>query len=125
MRGFSFVRTCLVVLLSLSMSHLPNAVAAEAITSGMISTAETVDLLSRTALEAKVRAHLQREELKQELLKYGVSADEVSSRLASLSHSELNQLATQMDQARYGGDVFGILLIALVVVMIIYFAKRI
>lgn len=125
MPRFNFFRLSLVVLLSVLMSHVPNAVAVEAITSGMITTSEAVDMLSRAELEAKVRAHLQRDDLRGELLKYGVSADEVSGRLASLSQSELNQLATQMDQSRYGGDVFGLLVVALLVVLIIYFAKRI
>ncbi|MES2966056.1 MAG: PA2779 family protein [Bdellovibrionota bacterium] len=125
MPRFNFLRLALVVLLSVSMSHLPNAVAAEVVSAGMISTSEIVDSLSRTELEAKVRAHLDREDLQRELAKYGVAADEVSSRLATLSNAELDRLAKQMDEAQYGGNVVGLLVIALLVILIIYFAKRI
>jgi hypothetical protein len=120
-----FLRFSMVVLLSVLMSHIPNAVASTAITEGMISTVDVVEGLSRVDLEAKVRAHLDREDLQRELAKYGVTADEIKTRLATLSNSELNRLADQMDQAQYGGDVVGILVIALLVILIIYFAKRI
>jgi len=118
-------RLALVAFLCISMSHIPHALAVEAASEKMIATNEVVDTLSRAELEAKVRAQLDRDDLRKELLKLGVSADEAKGRLASLSTSELNQLATQMDQARYGGEVVGLLVVALLVILIIYFAKRI
>ena len=120
-----FLRFALVMLLSVLTSHAPNALAAGAIAEGMISTADVVEGLSRVDLEAKVRAHLDREDLQRELAKYGVAADEIKSRLATLSSAELNRLAEQMDQAQYGGDIGGLLVVVLLVVLIIYFAKRI
>lgn len=114
--------------LSLIMSHMPEVAAATATlppAEQMISTNSAVEMLSRSETESKVREHLQNEQLRTALQEHGVSADEVSSRLASLSNAELNQLATQMDQAKYGGDVGGILIVVLLVVLIIYLIKRI
>ncbi|MEK7355636.1 MAG: PA2779 family protein [Bdellovibrionota bacterium] len=125
MSRLGFVQFALVMLLSVLMARIPEAVAAETISSGMISTSDFVESLSRTELESKIRSHLDRDELQREFAKYGITADEIKSRLATLSNAELNRLAEQMDQTRYGGDVVGILLVVLIVLMIIYFAKRI
>lgn len=114
----------LALVLTVSLSKLPEAVAVEAISEGMISTADAVDLLSRAEVESKIRAHLGNEDLQRELTKLGVTAEEASKRLATLSRAELDQLAKQMDEAKYGG-ITGLLVIALLVVLIIYFAKRI
>lgn len=111
-------------LLSAMLSNIPQVAFAET-AEKMISTAEVVDSMSRSQAEERVRRHLDREDLRNEFLKLGVSPDEVSSRVASLSATELNRLADQMDQARYGGDVVGLLVVALLVLLIIYFAKRI
>lgn len=125
MNFLKFVRTCLIAVLCISMSKMPEAVAAEVVSEGMISTIDAVESLGRAELESKVRAGLSREELKTELMKYGISADEVSNRLATLSNAELGRLASEMEKAQYGGDVGGILVTVLLVVLIIYLVKRI
>ena len=119
-----FYRIFIVALLSLTLSHFPE-VAFGAVAEQMISTTEVVETLSRTQVEAKIQSYLDREDLQKELKKLGISPTEVTERMASLSVPELNQLASQMDQARYGGDVFGILILVLVILLIIYLAKRI
>jgi hypothetical protein len=119
-----FTKLFLVAILSLSISHFPE-VALGAVAEQMISTTELVDALSRTQAEAKIQSYLDREDLQKELKKLGISPTEVTQRMASLSVAELNQLSAQMDQARYGGDVFGILILVLVILLIIYLAKRI
>ena len=119
-----FFKLWLVILLSLTISHFPE-VAFGVIAEQMISTTEVVESLERTLVEAKIQNYLDREDLQKELKKLGISPNEVSQRMASLSVSELNQLSVQMDQARYGGDVFGVLVLVLIVLLIIYLAKRI
>ncbi len=119
-----FFKVWLVVILSLTMSHFPE-VALGAVAEQMISTTELVDSLTRTQVEAKIQSYLDREDMKNELKRLGISPSEVTQRMASLSLSELNQLRTQIDQARYGGEVFGILTLVLIVLLIIYLAKRI
>lgn len=112
------------VLLSSTLSSIPQIVFAE-VQGEMIATTAVVESLTRTQAEERVRGHLQRQDLQNELLKLGLSPDEVSSRLASLSTSELNRMADQMDEARYGGDLFGVLVLVLLVVLIVYLVKRI
>jgi hypothetical protein len=117
-------KTFLTIFMAFMISNLPHVVFAET-ADQMISTTEVVESLTRSQAEAKVRSYLDRQDFQSELVKMGLSPAEVSKRVASLSDSELKQLATQMDQARYGGDIFGILILVLVVVLIIYLVKRI
>ena len=119
-----FYRFFIVMCLSLTLSHFPE-VAFGAVAEQMISTTEVVESLSRTQVEAKIQSYVDRGDVQKELKKLGISPTEVTQRMASLSVPELNQLALQMDQARYGGDVFGILILVLVILLIIYLAKRI
>ena len=87
----------------------------------MISTHTVVEKMDRGQAQSEVENFLKREDVKQALLERGVSADEVSSRLASLSEPELRQLATQVKEARAGGDI---LITILLVVLIIFLVKR-
>ena len=119
-----FGKIILAAVLSLTISHFPE-VAFGAIAEQMTSTMEVVDSLSRSQAEAKIQSYLDREDLQSELKKLGISPTEVTQRMASLSVAELNQLSAQMDQARYGGDVVGILFLVLIILLIIYLAKRI
>lgn len=119
MRFPKHFRNCCVLVLSLMLSHLPQVAFAE---SQMISTAQVAEELSRTEARQQVENYLEKPELRKALLARGISPDEVSARLATLSDSELRQMATEMNSAQYGGDI---LLAILLVVLIIYFAKRI
>jgi heme/copper-type cytochrome/quinol oxidase subunit 4 len=92
---------------------------------GMISTTQVVEQMNRRETEQKVQEFLSRNEVRSEFTKRGVSPDEVSARIASLTDQELNRLSQQMDQARYGGDVVGILVVVILVLLIIYLAKRV
>lgn len=124
MMQLKFYKFFLVAILSLTISHIPE-VAFGAVVEEMISTTDVVESLSRTQVEAKIQTYLERADVQKKLKELGISSAEVTQRMASLSVTELNQLGKQMDQARYGGDVFGILIIVLVVLLIIYLAKRI
>lgn len=115
-----FVVTGLTVL----MSHVPNiAVAEVAMQSGrMIPTNMVIADMTREQAQSKIQSYLDQNDLRQKLADQGLSADEVSARLASLSDAEMKQLAGQMEQAQYGGDI---LVAILLVVLIIYLVKRI
>jgi hypothetical protein len=106
------------------MTNLPHLAYAES-TDKMIPTSIVAEQLSRAQAQTKVQDYLNRDDIKKELLKRGVSPEEVSQRLAGLSDHELRQLAGQMDQALYGGSVAGILIVVVLVLLIIYLAKRI
>ena len=107
----------LALFMSVLMTHLPATAAQE-----MISTSTVVEQLSRQEMQAEVGNYLQETEIREALAKQGVSADEISSRLASLSETEMRQLSGQVQQAKAGGDI---LITVLIVVLIIYLVKRI
>lgn len=104
--------------MSLFISNVPSTVMAE----GMVSTSSVVAGLTRSEAQSNIEDLLQRDDVKAELAKRGVSADEISSRLASLSAEEMRQLSGQINEARAGGDI---LITILVVVLIIFLIKRI
>lgn len=124
MRLHRLTRLFVIIGLTLLLSHIPNlAVAAVALQSGqMIPTSVLVADLTRDQAQSRIQNYLAQGELRQKLAERGLSADEISTRVASLSDAELKQLAQQMEEARYGGDI---LVAILLVVLIIYFAKRI
>lgn len=104
--------------MSLLISNLPSVAFAES----MISTSDVVADLNRSEAQNQLENFIQRKEVREELLKRGVAPDEISSRLASLSPTELRQLSAQVEEARAGGDI---LITVLVILLIIYLAKRI
>jgi hypothetical protein len=101
------------------MSNAPAVVLAD---HAMIPTSTVVENLSRAQAEQNVQTFLSQENVRKALLERGVSPDEVSSRLASLSETELRQLSGQVQQARAGGDI---LVAILIIVLIIFLIKRI
>lgn len=88
----------------------------------MIPTTVVVSELSRADAQAKVEDLLKQEDVKKQLTANGVSVEEATQRLASLSEAEMKNLAGQIDQARAGGDI---LFTILIVVLIIFLIKRI
>jgi len=88
----------------------------------MISTSDALVEVTRAQAEANVRNSIENSSVKDELLKHGLTQDEVSSRLASLSEQEIQQLSAQVNEAKAGGDI---LVTVLLVVLIIYLIKRI
>jgi hypothetical protein len=118
----TLVRMMLCLILSFTLIELPIMKSARA---SMISTNEAVEILSRTESHQKVANFIERNDVKDQLIKFGVSPEEASKRVASLSDAELRKIAGEIDKSTVGGDVGGILVLVLLVLMIIYFAKRI
>lgn len=116
------------MVLIVMLTRVPQLVAAEravGVSPQMISTTEWVTEQTREQMVQKVTQFLQKDEVRNQLAASGVSVDEASQRVASLSESELRQLSSEIDQAQYGGDVGGILIVVLLVVLIIFLVKRI
>ncbi len=126
MKLSNFNKTSLVCVMSFLISPIPNVALAESLMSqnvGMISTSSVLAEQTRASAEQDIQEFLLTSaELQKELLKQGLSADEVSQRLASLSEPEIRQLSSQVKEARAGGDI---LVAILIVVLIIYLIKRI
>jgi hypothetical protein len=88
---------------------------------------EVINALSsgRVADLDSVRQALETKMVRERLEQFGLTSDEVDSRLSQLSDQQLHQLALQVDEIRAGGDAAGViialLVIILIVVLIIYF----
>lgn len=116
-----FSRT-FITAVAISMSVLLSNIPATLMAQEMIPTSVVVEEMARTQAQAKVASFLQSQDVRSELAKRGLSADEVSARLASLSASELRALSGQIDEARAGGNI---LYAILIVVLIIFLIQRI
>ena len=88
----------------------------------MIATQAVVDELSKSEALNRVNNFLTRADVQKLLMERGLSAEEASLRVASLSETELNQLSGQIEKAKAGGDI---LVTILLVVLIIFLIKRI
>ena len=121
-----FSKLIMTLMISFTLMAVP-VYRAEAV---MISTEQVLREESyrqlRAMNEAKVKAFLSRDEVKAELTKLGVKPEEASLRVASLSDEELQNAAIQIDQQVAGsGIVIGLLTIVVLVLLIIFLAKRI
>lgn len=107
------------------ISNVPNVLMADTISGSkaeMIATSQVLEEVTRAQAEKNVRNYLEKSAIRNELLKNGISSDEAFARLSMLSEQEIRQLSGQVNEARAGGDI---LVAVLLVVLIIYFAKRI
>jgi hypothetical protein len=108
--------------LCLLLASLMVSVPAYAVTNqGMIPTSVVVAEMDRAQAQQRIQDFVKRADVQKALIDRGVSPSEVSSRLASLSETELHQLAGQVEQARAGGDI---LIVILIVVLIIFLIKK-
>ena len=124
MKLSSISKNITIATLAVLMSHIPNVALADVVIQKqeMISAGSVLADISREEAAKEVKNYLSKTEVQAELMKHGLTADEVSTRLASLSKQELQQLAGQVQEARAGGDI---LVTILIVVLIIYLIKRI
>ena len=119
------MRSLICILMAVLLTGAPNVAFAEA-AGEMIPTMDVVDEMTRAEGESRINDLLSREEVQAELEKFGVSKDEISKRLATLSDSEIRQLTQQIDDARFGGEpLSGILIVVVLVLLIIFLAQRI
>ncbi|HMA12334.1 MAG TPA: PA2779 family protein, partial [Steroidobacteraceae bacterium] len=87
---------------------------------GIVSTGAIVSA-ERDADITSIRTQLQRADVQAQMQKMGVDAASVDARLATLSDSELRDLADQMQKAPAGGDVLVLIGAVFVVLLILEF----
>ncbi|MDZ4084920.1 MAG: PA2779 family protein [Bdellovibrionales bacterium] len=119
------VKTATVFTMALIFSNAPQVVLAEAaqlVPNQMIPTSTLIEELTKEQARENISEFLNHSEVERQLLARGLTKEEATSRLAALSKSELNLIASQIDQAKAGGDI---LITILVVVLIIFLIKRI
>jgi hypothetical protein len=94
-----------------------------------ISAAPSQDAAVQTSFDraadlAKVQAALESKVVRQKLMDYGLSPTETAARVNALSDQQLHELAAHTDSIQAGGDAaglfFGLVLVALLVVVLIY-----
>ena len=98
-------RTALVTVLTAAVFNFGVMSAAQA---GIVSTGAIVSA-ERDADLASIRGQLQRADVQAQMQEMGVDAASVDARLATLSDSELRDMAEQMKNAPAGGDVLVLL----------------
>lgn len=118
------MKSFICIVMAVLLSNVQVALA-ESTVPKMIPTMNLVEEMSRSESVKNITELISRDEVRAELEKVGLSTSEVTKRLASLSDSEIRDLTRQLDQARYGGDVGGILIVIVLVLLIIFLAKRI
>lgn len=118
-----FSRLVLALVLSFTLVQLPITKAHAS--SGMISTQKAVESFNRSASENNIKDFLNRSDVKDKLISLGYSPEDAQKKLASLTEAEIKTLDSDIQKATLAGDVGGILVIVLLVILIIYFAKRI
>lgn len=115
------LRTTVAAILSFTMFALARMPLAHA---GMITTTSVVTELNRVENQKTIDQFLNRDEVKTQLAKAGVSTQEASTRLAALSDIEVKNLASQIHANQAGGDVIVIGLGTILLVVIILLLLR-
>ena len=117
------IKTFICIFLSLQLSNIVPVAASEILisTDKAVSEIEKSEMLSeRAENERAVHQFLNRSQIKDSLVSRGLSSEEATLRLASLSDSEMKFLAQNIEQEKAGG----ILVEILIVVLIIFLIKR-
>lgn len=107
-------RGALIGLLCTGMVVLTSPVRAE-----MIGTESAVNAQSRSSDMAMVQSFMSRDAVRAELEQYGVDADAAAERVASLSDTELRELAANIDQQPAGAGVVTVIGITFLVLLIL------
>ncbi len=86
---------------------------------GMIDTQSVIAVQQQEANRQQVEVFLDRQDVRQALVRYGVDADEARARVASLSDDEVDRLAGQIDQLPAGGSAVGSIVGAAVFIFVV------
>lgn len=125
MKLSGLTKTLTIAGLILLMSHIPDVALADTLIqkkTEMTSASSVLADITRENAQKEVESFISKTEVQAELMKQGLTADEVNLRLASLSEQEMRQLAGQVHEVRAGGDI---LITILLIILIIYLIKRI
>jgi len=85
----------------------------------MLSTQQVVNANSISDSRQKVEAFMARSDVRDQLQKWGVSPDQADQRVAALTDSEVQDLASRIDQQPAGGDVIAVVGVVFIVLIIL------
>jgi hypothetical protein len=85
----------------------------------------TLSPSDRTADIQKIQKALEMKMISQRLTEFGLTPDEIRTRMSQLNDQQIHQFALQLDQMKVAGDdglgiVIGLLVIAILVVVLVY-----
>ena len=86
---------------------------------GVVTTADSLQISERQERLTEVRSALDRADVAERLVAFGVSPQAVDARLAGLNDTELAQLHTAIIDAEAGGDALGIIGAVFLVLLIL------
>ena len=117
--------TVYLILAMLVIASVPTQSAAMFISSDSIGVSTASIVVDAAADAAKVRTFLESKIVSQRLSDFGLTSEEVSSRLNQLSAEQIHQIASQIDQVDTGGDSFvgGIIAVLVIIILIIVVMK--
>jgi len=76
----------------------------------------------------KIQKALETKMIRDRLVQYGLTQDEINTRLSQLSERQLHNFALQLDDLKVGGDgsgvVAAILVVAILVVILVYLLQQ-
>lgn len=84
----------------------------------MVGTDAVLEARQAAQDRTRLRAALEREEVKSMLLARGVAPEQVQARVDSLTDAEVRRLAAHLDQMPAGGDALGLLVFVFIVLLI-------
>lgn len=73
----------------------------------------------RTADMDKIQKVIEMKMVSERLEKFGLTNDEIQSRLNNLSDQQLHKLALQIDDIKVGGDALGVIIALLVIAILV------
>ncbi len=106
----------LVYVLALSILSLSSPVVVQA---QIIGTLEAIESQQRTRDLETVSSALAREEVREQMAALGVDAQQIDTRLAAMTDSELRQLAGEIESMPAGGDALAVIGIVFLVLLIL------
>jgi hypothetical protein len=116
MRFPKYLVTSIIFLLSFALPEVTFSINANA---GMIPTSQAVGDLARVRNLETVDGFLRRQDVQNELIKRGVTAQEARQRIAGLSDFELQKLAGNIETAPAGADAVVVVSLTTLLLIII------
>lgn len=103
----------------LVMSTISSTAEAMFISPGIDTAGRIHKFFNKTSDIEKIRSFLESKIVQQRLADFGLTKEEISSRLEQLSPQELHDLAVHIDKIDYGGDALGVIISLLVIAILV------
>lgn len=117
--------TVYLIIAMIVIASIPTQSAAMFISSDSAVVSTTNAVVDAVADADKVNTFLESKIVRQRLTDFGLTSEEISSRLSQLSADQLHQIASHIDQVDAGGDSgLGIIITVLVIVILVIVVMR-